>query len=338
MMKLPLVASAAFACCAPGVLVFAFPSFMAKIPNCDKVHAVGHENPAGGGALNSFGMDFEAAGLAWTAALCQKDSDADGRSNGEELGDPNCTWTPGSVPERTTGITHPGVVDKVTVTSAVLSPPYDLELETGIFGAAPDWYLKHAVLMLCSWLVIMPIGILVPVIFKDCSKGPLWFHFHRLLMMLGLAMCFAGLAVASYNTSGKHFVSQHSLLGLASIVLAALQPLSGLFRPHAAAVKTSLRLVWEFCHQWLGRLAILLAAAAAVTGIQTNLSPFIGTSRADAGAAAVAITFVFWVAVGMLVKLVLRCRRGPLSSHKQTDEEASDDSLSSDGGAAAPSY
>ena len=44
----------------------------------------------------------------WTRELCQKDSDGDGRTNGEELGDPSCTWVPGATPEITTGITHPG--------------------------------------------------------------------------------------------------------------------------------------------------------------------------------------------------------------------------------------
>jgi len=30
--------------------------------------------------------------------LCAKDSDGDGMTNGEELGDPNCVWTQGAVP------------------------------------------------------------------------------------------------------------------------------------------------------------------------------------------------------------------------------------------------
>lgn len=34
----------------------------------------------------------------WTVDLCQKDSDGDGKTNGEELGDPNCTWIAGSTP------------------------------------------------------------------------------------------------------------------------------------------------------------------------------------------------------------------------------------------------
>ena len=33
----------------------------------------------------AFGLDFAAAGHAWTRALCEKDSDGDGFSNGVEL-------------------------------------------------------------------------------------------------------------------------------------------------------------------------------------------------------------------------------------------------------------
>ena len=32
----------------------------------------------------------------WTEALCHMDSDGDGRTNGEELGDPDCVWQPAS--------------------------------------------------------------------------------------------------------------------------------------------------------------------------------------------------------------------------------------------------
>ena len=42
--------------------------------------------------------------------MCKTDSDGDGRTNGEELGDPQCIWTEGSDPTRSYGITHPGIV------------------------------------------------------------------------------------------------------------------------------------------------------------------------------------------------------------------------------------
>nr|KAG5695070.1 hypothetical protein BaRGS_032563 [Batillaria attramentaria] len=47
----------------------------------------------------------------WSSTLCRLDSDGDGLTNGQELGDPDCVWTPGQIPARTTGITHPGVCD-----------------------------------------------------------------------------------------------------------------------------------------------------------------------------------------------------------------------------------
>lgn len=50
---------------------------------------------------------------AWTRELCQKDSDGDGRTNGEELGDPNCVWRVGDIPTSSTGLSHPGQSDRL---------------------------------------------------------------------------------------------------------------------------------------------------------------------------------------------------------------------------------
>ena len=46
----------------------------------------------------------------WTWELCRKDSDGDGKTNGEELGDPSCDWTTGAVPQFANNISHPGKV------------------------------------------------------------------------------------------------------------------------------------------------------------------------------------------------------------------------------------
>ncbi|XP_067941873.1 DBH-like monooxygenase protein 2 homolog [Watersipora subatra] len=71
---------------------------------------VGHENVLGGGVRNPFGVHFQEAGKQWTVDLCNADSDGDGKSNGEELGDPNCVWVSG-VAERTLGLSHPGICE-----------------------------------------------------------------------------------------------------------------------------------------------------------------------------------------------------------------------------------
>ncbi|XP_069108144.1 temptin-like [Argopecten irradians] len=102
-------------------LCVAFPTFRERIPNGKNVpnpcqgssgewEGVGHNIKFGGGPRNPFGKDFAAAGSKWTTELCNKDSDSDGKTNGEELGDPDCTWTKGGTPSgQATG--HPGVCE-----------------------------------------------------------------------------------------------------------------------------------------------------------------------------------------------------------------------------------
>lgn len=101
-----------------GSSVNAFKNYQSRIPNGEKVshpclpnkiwQGVGHFNKGGGGTTNPFGDDFKAAGYKWTTELCRKDSDGDGRTNGEELGDPKCVWKEGEIPSQTKNISHPG--------------------------------------------------------------------------------------------------------------------------------------------------------------------------------------------------------------------------------------
>lgn len=96
-------------------------SFRDKIPNGHRVphpcnpstiwSGVGHKAQGGGGERNPFGLDFYSQGKTWTNDLCWKDSDGDGKTNGEELGDPDCEWVPNSVPKSTVSLSHPGVCE-----------------------------------------------------------------------------------------------------------------------------------------------------------------------------------------------------------------------------------
>ena len=55
--------------------------------------------------------------LQWNEVLCRKDSDGDGLTNGQELGDPDCVWKKGEAPQRTTDITHPGMAkERINIT------------------------------------------------------------------------------------------------------------------------------------------------------------------------------------------------------------------------------
>jgi hypothetical protein len=61
-------------------------------------------------------LSHNLTGTYWGAELCQADSDGDGKTNGEELGDPCCVWQPAALP--TVGkdyrISHPGHAQDVT--------------------------------------------------------------------------------------------------------------------------------------------------------------------------------------------------------------------------------
>ncbi|KAL4233040.1 hypothetical protein ACF0H5_007726 [Mactra antiquata] len=97
----------------------AHPAFQLRIPNGQQVPdpcndgqiwlAVGHYDPDHHTLQkNPFALAFRTNGLQWNATLCQQDSDGDGKTNGEELGDPNCIWTVGATPEQAAS-GHPGL-------------------------------------------------------------------------------------------------------------------------------------------------------------------------------------------------------------------------------------
>lgn len=94
----------------------AFPTFLQLIPNGNAAERpdsgitclhLGHTPCEPGAPRNPFGLDFNKS-REWTVEFCQTDSDGDGLTNGEELGDPCCVWKPGQTPLRTNSLSHPG--------------------------------------------------------------------------------------------------------------------------------------------------------------------------------------------------------------------------------------
>ncbi|EEY58615.1 uncharacterized protein PITG_10722 [Phytophthora infestans T30-4] len=84
-----------------------------RVPNGNKVPgvtALGHLDPKLAGPMNEFGMDMIDADFHWTKEFCMKDSDGDGQTNGQELGDPCCEFVFRKNPKVrwTEGVSHPG--------------------------------------------------------------------------------------------------------------------------------------------------------------------------------------------------------------------------------------
>lgn len=85
----------------------AFPDYLKKIPNGDGTERCNYcHTEATGGPRTSFGAAFEANGDKWKG-IETKDSDGDGQSNGEELGDPCGTFAAGGAPGRSSDISNP---------------------------------------------------------------------------------------------------------------------------------------------------------------------------------------------------------------------------------------
>lgn len=102
--------------------VFGKQEFLSRIPNsntfsCFTCHTTSIP------ARNPFGSDFDRRGKAWSATLAEEDSDSDGRTNGEELLDPNGTWREGQPnPENSSNVTNPGVGDVFPTATSTTAP------------------------------------------------------------------------------------------------------------------------------------------------------------------------------------------------------------------------
>ena len=155
---------------------YGYKGFQNLIPNGNMVPnpcgggiwgGVGHQAPAGAGPKNPFGLAFLNADKNWTKALCQADSDGDGMSNGEELGDPDCIWMTGNTPNMTTGITHPGVCTPVNsaaccgkqswlscgVACNTTKTPATQAAATTPTNGAPQTFAYHSLFFVISLLV-----------------------------------------------------------------------------------------------------------------------------------------------------------------------------------------
>ncbi|MBX3007336.1 MAG: T9SS type A sorting domain-containing protein [Melioribacteraceae bacterium] len=108
-----------------------------QLPNGSKFSCSNcHVNPNGGGTLNKFGEEVSKLVTVggtqnfWSATLAKIDSDGDGKTNGEELGDPEGLWRTGQTnPGVFASITNPGNPNSVTSVEQVAGLPSEFKLE-----------------------------------------------------------------------------------------------------------------------------------------------------------------------------------------------------------------
>ena len=102
---------------------------VSKIPNGSKFQCANcHINSAGGGARNGFGQAVESRVSPngqenfWSPSFASLDSDGDGFTNGQELGDPSGTWTTGQPgPGIFSAVSNPGDFDSRPPTTDLIT-------------------------------------------------------------------------------------------------------------------------------------------------------------------------------------------------------------------------
>ncbi|KAG7369367.1 cytochrome b561 [Nitzschia inconspicua] len=275
-------------------LVSSNPAYQFLIPNGDSVFhngepwpAVGHAAPQGSPIFNPFGVDFRAATRTWTVELCQMDSDGDGLTNGEELGDPDCVWTPGDVPTRTTNISHPGLVESTEEDDAE-AEAVDGSSQTTTAAATeqlelPSWLVVHIACMMLSWGLVLPVGAIMAISFRGAgfAKNGVWFQLHVGIQILGVAFSIAGFVVAFTNIV-DHFKDVHHVMGTVVFAGGLAQAVMGFIRPYKpkkGESATAMRTVWEYCHKGFGRIIIVLAWVNIFLGVKLVKNFFAGVPK-----------------------------------------------------------
>ena len=80
--------------------LMAVPNYLTRVPHADGGSCLPCHSSGGGSPRTQFGLDFAANGYDW-AGIWNLDSDGDGQTNGEELGDPCGVWQAGESTPRT---------------------------------------------------------------------------------------------------------------------------------------------------------------------------------------------------------------------------------------------
>ncbi len=157
----------------------------------------------------------------------------------------------------------------------------------------PGWLVWHARAMVAAWAVLLPLGVLAARYFKVTPRqdwprvldNKAWWHAHRGLQYLGMALAAVGLVLA-WNQGAQASASGwwHHFIGWAVLALGAGQLISAWARgskggPTAPTMRgdhydmTPHRRWFERLHKGLGWLALLLAMLAIGTGLVAADAP-----------------------------------------------------------------
>ena len=178
----------------------------------------------------------------------------------------------------------------------------------------------HARLMVLSWAVLIPIGVLWARFWKIAPGQDFprerddkrWWNAHRWLQILAVLLSIVAVFLVWKSGPLSDATAVHRYLGW-SVVLAGLwQFFHGLARgskggPTDTTIRgdhfdmTARRVVFERVHKSLGWLALIVTVAAVVTGLITSDAPRWMFAGIGAWWVALMVLFVFWQRAGRVV-------------------------------------
>ncbi|XP_074315935.1 cytochrome b561 and DOMON domain-containing protein At3g61750-like [Silene latifolia] len=122
----------------------------------------------------------------------------------------------------------------------------------------------HGAIAFTGWIVLIPVGILFPVYFKQYD--PLWFHVHKLVQITGYILAFITVLLGLRVSADLHIDwGFHKFIGITVLFLGTLQVLAIWARP---AKDSPSRLYWNKYHHGVGYTATILALLNFLMGVK----------------------------------------------------------------------
>jgi hypothetical protein len=142
----------------------------------------------------------------------------------------------------------------------------------------PALVALHAVFMLLSWGLLLPVGAMVARCckkeVKGLANGPFWFVVHRRLQIIGWCLQLVGFICIAIYKGDQQFIGAgqtHMWVGLAVVILGTLNPIVAAIRPHPTddnGEKTTARKIWEIVHKYcIGWTAVALGVVNCIVAV-----------------------------------------------------------------------
>ena len=146
--------------------------------------------------------------------------------------------------------------------------------------------VAHIFLMILSWSLIIPFGIIIPLFNSMkrtgsafCGLSRSWLKYHWTILTFGVFLNYIGLILGYSSVDQRehvHWVTPHERLGLVVLFLSIIQPVVAAFRPKTSPIG---RKFFPISHRLAGYFILLLAIIDNYLGVEnldllTSNQPF----------------------------------------------------------------